>query len=350
MKPWMHSVYLFCAIYVAIACCLSSPSLSADFEASSNSFYEFRVVSVNGPLVYGDFERFKEAVTVSDRAIIVLDSLGGKLGPAIKIAEYVRASGFVTYVESGGECSSSCSVIWLSGRRKFIEKGGTIGFHAPVQEVAGVQKLAPEISHALLGWAFGSLGLPEEVLMRIYENDPIGIKEHDFASLGEMGFDFTTVDENSLTITAQAMTDELSSSEMGITLSSLTSLTEEIDSFANIQVMSERGLGESVASGIVTQLNSLEQERQNKNMGFLGAVNSLELVIRNSSEVTLKGVILACKICECRSQSYMSVLFSRHLKGGEMGREAFSSQAREQISEEYGEQQVDCLKVIGAYH
>jgi hypothetical protein len=46
----------------------------------------------------------------------------------------------------------------------------------------------------------------------------------------------------------------------------------------------------------------------------------------------------------------MSVLFSRHLKGGEMGREAFSSQAREQIAEEYGEQHVDCLKVIAAYH
>jgi hypothetical protein len=349
MKERMRFIDLARAIWTTIACCLSNQTLAAEFEASSNSFYEFRVVSIKGPLVYGDFERFKEVVTGSDRAIIVLDSLGGKLGPAIKIAEYVRASGFVTYVESSGECSSACSVIWLSGRRKFIEMGGIIGFHAPVQEVGGVQKSAPEISHALLGWAFGSLGLPEEVLMRIYENDPIDIKEHDFASLGRMGFDFTTVEENSLTMTAQAMTDELSSSEMGITLSSLTALTAETDSYANIQVMSEQGLGESLASGTVIRLNSPEQERQNKNMGFLEAANSLELVIRNASELTLKGVILSCKLCECEPKSYMSVLFSRHLKGGEMGREAFSSQAREQISEEYGEQ-VDCLKVIAAYH
>lgn len=77
-------------------------------------------------------------------SILCLDSPGGDYAQAMKLIGVIETStGVVTYIPKGAECSSACSLIFLSGNTwigqgatkqynaRIIHAGGTLGFHAP---------------------------------------------------------------------------------------------------------------------------------------------------------------------------------------------------------------------------
>ncbi|HKO69647.1 MAG TPA: GYF domain-containing protein [Bradyrhizobium sp.] len=69
-----------------------------------------------------------------------LDSVGGRIGEAIKLNAVLKAHGVDTYVSNG--CFSACTIAFAAGRNRFLRKGATLGFHAPA--FAGMQTLSLE--------------------------------------------------------------------------------------------------------------------------------------------------------------------------------------------------------------
>lgn len=74
------------------------------------------VIKIKGEIKTGDDEKFRVLALGSRRAIVQLDSIGGRLSPALEIGKMSRLRGFATAVQDAN-CSSSCAMIWLPASR-----------------------------------------------------------------------------------------------------------------------------------------------------------------------------------------------------------------------------------------
>jgi hypothetical protein len=63
--------------------------------------------------------------------IVSLASNGGFLTDGYKLGKTFREFGVTAVIESGATCASSCAVAFLGGKKRIVENGGAILFHAP---------------------------------------------------------------------------------------------------------------------------------------------------------------------------------------------------------------------------
>lgn len=98
--------------------------------------YAFRVLrdgqelEFSGGITFGaakEFERFINAMGAVK--LVHLSSLGGRISEAQRIGDIIKKNGLNTYVSNG--CMSACTIIFLSGRERFIHTNSRIGFHQP---------------------------------------------------------------------------------------------------------------------------------------------------------------------------------------------------------------------------
>jgi uncharacterized protein YecT (DUF1311 family) len=88
----------------------------------------------SGPITPGDaakLEALVSAATTDENGLrrIVLESPGGNVIEAVRIAEIIRNNNFVTLVKD--ECASACAmVLYPAGRYAMLLDGGRLGFHS----------------------------------------------------------------------------------------------------------------------------------------------------------------------------------------------------------------------------
>jgi hypothetical protein len=96
-------------------------------------------VDVVGPINEEDFKTFKEktdqiypigAGQANKQVIVTLISYGGRIKPALQIADWIRKRGMSTFVPGDRTCSSACALIWVAGRARNVGDNSLIGFHA----------------------------------------------------------------------------------------------------------------------------------------------------------------------------------------------------------------------------
>jgi hypothetical protein len=98
--------------------------------------YAFRVLregaelEFSGGITFGaaqEFARFVDAMGALK--IVHLNSKGGRIGEAQRIADLIKTRNLDTYVANS--CLSACTIIFLSGRNRFITSSAKVGFHQP---------------------------------------------------------------------------------------------------------------------------------------------------------------------------------------------------------------------------
>jgi hypothetical protein len=62
-----------------------------------------------------------------DLKVVHLNSGGGRLGEARKLAQLIRQRGLMTYTATA--CNSACAIAFLAGRERWLKQGAQIGFH-----------------------------------------------------------------------------------------------------------------------------------------------------------------------------------------------------------------------------
>lgn len=62
--------------------------------------------------------------------VVHLNSAGGRLGEAIKLARLIRARGVVTYTSVA--CVSACTIAYVAGRERHLRAGARLGFHRSI--------------------------------------------------------------------------------------------------------------------------------------------------------------------------------------------------------------------------
>ena len=98
-------------------------------------------IFATGPIDRGAAARLKQALvgkTIPDKSILYLDSPGGNVLEGIELGRVIREAGLLTYVgrhnpdnyvSLPGACFSACSLAFLGGRFRYIEKGSVYGVH-----------------------------------------------------------------------------------------------------------------------------------------------------------------------------------------------------------------------------
>lgn len=83
---------------------------------------------VAGGFKYG-LAREAEALfeTAPNLRVVHLNSAGGRLGEATKLARLIKARGLATY--SADLCASACTVAYAAGRERYLRAGARLGFH-----------------------------------------------------------------------------------------------------------------------------------------------------------------------------------------------------------------------------
>jgi len=154
-----------CSLSIAIISAIMNvtTAFSADISKVAGKSGESDFILVTGEIRKGDDKEFKNIAFTSDRAIVVLDSPGGLVAPALEIGKAIRLKGFATAV-SDSVCTSACAIVWLAGESRLLSKKARIGFHAVYAEDEDGKKLPAAVGNALVGSFLHSLGLNENVV------------------------------------------------------------------------------------------------------------------------------------------------------------------------------------------
>jgi uncharacterized protein len=173
-------------------------SRAADFKAYQwygNAYH----VSLNGPIVLGDEDKFRQLILTEIHAGhlvsgVQLNSPGGSVGAAISIGEVIRqlqASTFAPLMRSGTklcktgsldneaadsnsycECASACSLIWEGGIGRL---GDVVGIHRVRYDEASFKTLTPDQATTLYDYAlseskayFAKMGVPDWLFNKMY--------------------------------------------------------------------------------------------------------------------------------------------------------------------------------------
>jgi hypothetical protein len=85
---------------------------------------------ISGGFKYGLTKDFAKTLWASHQIKVVhLNSIGGRIGEAIKLNSLLKAQGVDTYVSSG--CYSACTIAFAAGQKRILRNGAILGFHAP---------------------------------------------------------------------------------------------------------------------------------------------------------------------------------------------------------------------------
>ena len=122
------------------------------------------IITVTGTINGSDLASFRDAARQYPNALVILDSSGGLLMPALEIGKIISAAGFLTAVPEGASCASSCALIWLAGNRRFLDRRGRVGFHASYLNHSGRVEESG-VANALIGGYLARLGFSEKAII-----------------------------------------------------------------------------------------------------------------------------------------------------------------------------------------
>jgi len=129
------------------------------------------VIKLKGEIKYGDEEKFRKLALGSRRAIVQLDSEGGRLDPALEIGRMIRLRGFATAVLDA-RCASACALIWLAGEPRYMNNFTSIGFHAASSKGNDGELKSTPKHGAIIGAYLTRLGFNEKVVLFVVSASP----------------------------------------------------------------------------------------------------------------------------------------------------------------------------------
>ena len=127
---------------------LISPASAASIKAGDDA------IVISGKIESGDAATFFTIANAASARVVVLESDGGHLDPAVTIGRDIRRRGLATVVRTNAKCVSACVLIWLAGSPGPPPRGrgAKVGVSARPQH-----RLAPSFSAALRVWGSESM-------------------------------------------------------------------------------------------------------------------------------------------------------------------------------------------------
>ena len=155
---------------------LTSPhAFAAEVNKVAGKNGDSDLILIKGEIIRGDEKAFKDIALNTESAIVIFNSPGGLLRPALEIGKTIRIKGFSTAVLDS-DCTSSCAIAWLAGQPRMLSKKSGVGFHAIYIEDESGKKIPTGAGNALVGSYLSNLGLNDSVVAYVSEASPDEIK------------------------------------------------------------------------------------------------------------------------------------------------------------------------------
>lgn len=125
-----HLIYTVLILFL-----IPAHAKAMEFSIFQQSDMGLNIVVAEGEIVDGDAERFSAIANKADRdeegdIILVLNSMGGSVDAAFKMAKVIEKVGVFTIVPDQAVCASACaSILYTAGNRRNLLEGGRLGFH-----------------------------------------------------------------------------------------------------------------------------------------------------------------------------------------------------------------------------
>ena len=162
-------------LMLALLIAWSTTSTAAEISAVPEG------ISVSGQIVAGDYKRLATFVMRNPSRLnsflegaLVLNSPGGNVDEAMKIANLLDRSFAATSVLRGTTCASSCFLLWAAGASRSLS--GTLGVHrlslrsssADIRDTEHVVRPAAQAIEAFLS----RVGIPRRIVDKMTETAP----------------------------------------------------------------------------------------------------------------------------------------------------------------------------------
>lgn len=152
------------------------------------------ILWISGEIKNGDDVTFRRLSIENKDAIVVLDSAGGQLMPALEIGKIIRLAGYATMVGPDFICTSSCALIWLAGSPRYLEQDGKVGFHASYRDNEGRLE-ETGVGNAVIGHYLSLMNLPQRAVVFATTASPTEIQWLTATNSRRSGIDFQTIGE-----------------------------------------------------------------------------------------------------------------------------------------------------------
>lgn len=138
-------------IATSIFLSMTIPSLAAKF-----SHLKSEIISISGEINHGDEEQFKALLSKYPKTRgVVLDSPGGYVDEGLNMALVIHTKKLTTYIVKDAQCVSICSLLFFSGKHRYISANGHLGVHTAFDETT---RKRDDKTNALIAWYLGYLG------------------------------------------------------------------------------------------------------------------------------------------------------------------------------------------------
>jgi hypothetical protein len=148
-------------------------------EASALQYQRFPLdpplvgITVTGPIVPGDFDRFSTFIGTladSDRLSLYVDSPGGSLFEATKIAALIHKSGATVTIPSGSQCSSACFLLFAAAAHRFMAPDALVGVHSASEN--GEENLTSMGITTFFAREAAAYGVPPAIIGKMVQTEP----------------------------------------------------------------------------------------------------------------------------------------------------------------------------------
>ena len=137
------------------------------------------IISISGGIEPGDDKKFLEIVRDITEASVVLNSKGGYNAAAANIGRFIRLRHYETRVHRGAMCNSACTLIWLAGFFRHLDRYARLGFHSAATTRSPPYKRS-ELSNAAIAAYMASMGVPQQVIDLQPKADPCCVNYVDY--------------------------------------------------------------------------------------------------------------------------------------------------------------------------
>jgi hypothetical protein len=174
-----------------IICCAIPSAVSAATFKSVATKDGKTIVLLSGEILEGDAETLKtEIKTANDAGKLVsgvrLNSPGGNLLEALKLADIVRFAKVATNVAGNATCASACFLVYAAGATKFANYTAQVGVHG-ASDKQGDETIASGAATVSMARAAKELGVPAAVIGRMVVTPPsemVWLSPQDLLSMG----------------------------------------------------------------------------------------------------------------------------------------------------------------------
>jgi hypothetical protein len=158
---------------------IATPAAAAEFTHRSQPNGP-DVISIRGEIYADDDKKFIEIASDIMHASIILDVKGGHIGAAISIGRFTRFRNYETRVQNGAVCNSACTLIWLAGTLRHLDRRARLGFHSAATTPTPPYRRS-EPGNARMATYMTGMGVPQQVIDLQPKADPCCLNYVDYA-------------------------------------------------------------------------------------------------------------------------------------------------------------------------